>query len=92
MILQALGHEKVTGLGSVQILHPPAGVQRAWIVCTGMFNVRWRDDGVDPTPTVGIVLSPGVPFWYEGNVYEIRMIEEDAAKFVPTVVDVSYYA
>ena len=38
-------------------------------------NVRWRDDGVDPTAAVGHVLHAGESMWYTGNLRAIRFIE-----------------
>ena len=39
-------------------------------------NVRWRDDGTDPTTTVGVRLSAGDSIWYLGDLDKIRLIEE----------------
>lgn len=42
-------------------------------------NIRMRDDGVDPTTTVGYRLHAGQSIWYIGDVKALRMIEEVAS-------------
>lgn len=41
-------------------------------------NVRLRDDGVDPTASVGYRLHAGQSIWYIGDMVKLRMIEESA--------------
>lgn len=42
-------------------------------------NIRWRDDGVDPTILIGTPLLAGTDFWYTGDVKTLRVIGVDAA-------------
>lgn len=42
-------------------------------------NIRLRDDGIDPTPTVGFRLHAGQSVWYIGDMVQLRMIEEAAS-------------
>jgi hypothetical protein len=42
-------------------------------------NVRYRDDGTDPTTTVGVRIHAGESIWYTGNLGSIRFIEENAS-------------
>jgi len=42
-------------------------------------NVRWRDDGVDPTASEGMIIFNGQIFPYYGDVKEIRIIEMSAS-------------
>lgn len=49
--------------------------------------VRWRDDGVAPTSSDGMLLAVGVEFVYTGNLEAIKFI---AATGSPAL-DVSYY-
>lgn len=86
MILHPLGFEQLTSLGSASGLSPPSGAQRALLVCTAQ-NVRFRDDGTDPTASKGIQLTTGTLFWYEGDLSAIKFIEESAS----AVLEVSYY-
>lgn len=39
-------------------------------------NIRWRDDGTDPTSTVGTRLHAGETFMYFGDLKALRFIEE----------------
>jgi len=50
--------------------------------------VRWRDDNVNPTTTVGMPLAVGVTLQYDGDLTMIRFIEQvGGAK-----LNISYYA
>jgi len=49
--------------------------------------VRWRDDGVAPTSTVGMVLDPGAILMYDGDLTRIRFIQVGGG----SVLNVSYY-
>lgn len=62
-------------LSTAQALTIPAGgALEAFIVCEGQ-NVRWRDDGVDPTASVGTLLLPSQPFPYIANLPRLKLIE-----------------
>ena len=50
-------------------------------------NVRWRDDGTDPTTSVGMVLAIGQQFAYYGDLSAIKFLEETAT----AKLNVSYY-
>ncbi len=50
-------------------------------------DVRWRDDGTDPTSSVGMLLKAGVIFQYDGDLSKIKFIEVTAS----AKVNVSYY-
>lgn len=50
-------------------------------------NVRWRDDGVNPTASVGMLLVAGTPLQYDGDLNRIKFIETTAS----AKVNVSYY-
>jgi hypothetical protein len=50
-------------------------------------NVRWRDDGVDPTASVGMLLVANIPFQYDGDLSKIKFIETTAS----AKLNVSYY-
>lgn len=49
--------------------------------------VRWRDDGVAPTASVGMVIASGGELRYDGNLSTIRFIEATAT----AKLNVSYY-
>jgi hypothetical protein len=49
--------------------------------------VRWRDDGVAPTAGIGMPLSAGTTFLYDGDLNRIRFIQQTAG----AVINISYY-
>jgi len=49
--------------------------------------IRWRDDGTNPTTTVGMPQVVNVPFTYNGNLKSFKMISQTAG----AEVDISYY-
>lgn len=51
-------------------------------------NVRWRDDGTDPTASVGMPIYVGTSFLYDGDLTRIKFINMVAGG----KVNVSYYA
>lgn len=51
-------------------------------------NVRWRDDGTDPTASVGMPLSVGEELVYDGNPAAIKFIRQSA----DATLDISFYA
>jgi hypothetical protein len=50
--------------------------------------VRWRDDGIAPTAAVGMPLSVGVTLQYDGDLTQIKFIEQTAS----AKINISYYA
>ena len=85
--LEALGYEQITGLSAVKALTVPTGTLLALIICSGQ-PVRWRDDGTNPTASVGMPLAVGAELQYDS-------IDISAARFIETAasatLDVSYY-
>ena len=51
-------------------------------------NVRWRDDGTDPTASVGMPIFVGTSLLYDGNLTNLRFIN----MVTGCRVNVSYYA
>lgn len=49
--------------------------------------VRWRDDGVAPTATVGMRLEPSAILMYDGDLTRIRFIQVGGG----SILNVSYY-
>ncbi len=82
------GYEQITSLSAATGLTIPSGATRAFIVVEGR-AVRWRDDGVDPTPTVGMLLGVGEELNYNfvTSLSSIKFIEQTAG----AVLDISYY-
>lgn len=90
-----LGYEQITGLSSVKGLTVPS-VDLNGLACKPTLAlivaestaVRWRDDDVDPTGTVGMPLATGVTLQYDGDLSKIRFIEQSAS----SKLNVTYYA
>ena len=85
-ITSIYGYQQITSLSSSTGLTVPAtdvaGISgspvAAYIRCETQ-GVRWRDDGVAPTATVGFPLSPGDVLEYDGDLKSIRFIEQAAS-------------
>lgn len=45
-------------------------------------GVRWRDDGVLPTASVGMLIPAGQDFWYTGNIDNLRVIGVDGTSIL----------
>jgi hypothetical protein len=82
-----LGYQQITSLSSSTALTVPSGATLAVIVTEG-YAVRWRDDGAAPTGSVGMPLAIGATLSYDGNLQNIRFIEQASS----AKLNVSYYA
>jgi hypothetical protein len=51
-------------------------------------NVRWRDDGIAPTGSVGMPLAAGVTLQYDGDLRGIKFINNGGT----AELNISYYA
>jgi hypothetical protein len=51
-------------------------------------NVRWRDDGTDPTASVGVPLNAGEVLSYDGNPQAIKFIRQSA----DATLDIAMYS
>lgn len=58
-----------TGLGTI-----PNGARIALIQAEGA-DVRWRDDGTNPTSAVGMLLEDGQTLVYNSNLAAIKFID-----------------
>jgi hypothetical protein len=74
--LTPAGYWQITSLATAQSIAGGNG-RVALIQCLDQ-NVRWRDDGTDPTASVGVRLHAGESFWYFGDLATIRFIEESS--------------
>lgn len=81
------GYEQVTGLSSAKGLTVPSGATKALIIAQDQ-GVRWRDDGTDPSATVGMPLATGGSgLWYTADLSAIKFFEQA----VSAKLNVSYY-
>lgn len=84
--LQNLGYQQISALSSAAALTVPSNANLAVFNCESQ-NVRWRDDGTNPTASVGMQLVTGISFEYDGNLAALKFIEETSA----AKLNVSYY-
>lgn len=73
-IFKNCGYQQITTLTTAQALTLPNGAQFA-VVHAETQDVRWRDDGTDPTATVGMVIAAGATMRYDGELSRVRFIE-----------------
>lgn len=64
----------------------PSGANYAIIVVEGA-DVRWRDDGTNPTTSVGMPLPNGGVLEYDGKLSVIKFIQVSAG----AKLNISYY-
>jgi hypothetical protein len=84
--LEPLGYQQITGLNTVKSLTVPAGARIA-IVQAEDQPVRWRDDGSNPTASVGVRLVADEELIYAGKLAKLRFIETTAS----AKLNVAYY-
>lgn len=70
-----LGYQQITDLSASTGLTVPAGAKYAVIVAEAQ-AVRYRDDGTDPTATVGMPLAVGAQMVYSGTLSALRFFEQ----------------
>lgn len=94
-VTSCIGYQQITSLSSAAGLTVPttdkSGNKQqptfALIVAESQ-AVRWRDDGTDPTASVGMPLAVGIPLQYDGDLTRIKFIEQSAS----AKINISYYA
>lgn len=94
-ITSVMGYQQITSLSSATGLTVPqkdlqglAGTPRIAIITPEAQAVRWRDDGVAPTATVGMPLAAGVTLQYDGDLSQIQFIEQASG----AVLNITYYS
>jgi hypothetical protein len=80
------GYQQITDVAASVGLTVPTGSVLALVQAQDQ-AVMWRDDGTDPTGTVGMVLSAGETLVYNGDLSAIEFIETAAS----AKLNVSYY-
>ena len=81
-----VGYQQITDLSSAVGLTVPADATFCTIQAEDQ-KIRWRDDGTDPTTTVGTILAVEELFQYTGNLSALSLIETTAS----AKCNVSYY-
>jgi hypothetical protein len=94
-ITSRLGYQQITDLSGATFLTVPvknlsglAGGPSIALITPEAQAVRWRDDGVAPTATVGMPLAVGVTLQYDGDLTQIRFFEQAGG----AKLNISYYA
>jgi hypothetical protein len=94
-ITSTMGYQQITSLSSAAKLTVPArdlnglaGTPRIAIITPETQAVRWRDDGVAPTTSVGMPLAAGVTLQYDGDLSQIQFIEQAAS----AKLNITYYS
>lgn len=83
-----LGYQQITDVSSaVGLTLPTTGTEVA-VIHVESQPVRWRDDGTNPTSSVGMYLAAGETLIYDGNLLSIKFIETAAS----AKLNISYYA
>lgn len=77
-----LGHAQASvgssAVGLPSLPTPLASVRRATIRAVGQ-PINWRDDGVDPTGSLGMLLAAGDTLVYDGDMAKFKMIQDASA-------------
>ncbi|CAB4146338.1 hypothetical protein UFOVP503_4 [uncultured Caudovirales phage] len=94
-ITTRLGYQQITSLSSATSLTVPqtdlnglACKPSIAIITAESQAVRWRDDGIAPTASVGMPLASGGTLQYDGDLTKIQFIEQTAS----AKINISYYA
>lgn len=94
-VTDCFGYQQITDLSSaVNLTVPvrdPNGLNAKPVIALitpETQGVRWRDDGVAPTSTVGMPLAAGVTLQYDGDLTKIKFIQQTAS----AKLNISYYS
>ena len=87
--ISPLGYQQIdtATLATSTALTVPSGARIALVVVGGGQAVRWRDDGSDPSGTVGMPVADGATLPYAGDLTAIRFIRVASG----AVLNVSFY-
>lgn len=94
-VTSCIGYQQITSLSAAAGLTVPTTDKSGnkqqptfALIVAETKDVRWRDDGTNPTASVGMPLTAGVPFQYDGDLTNIKFIETAAS----AKLNISYYA
>jgi hypothetical protein len=94
-ITTRLGYQQITSLSAATSLTVPqkdlnglACRPSIAIITVETQAVRWRDDGIAPTTSVGMPIAAGATLQYDGDLATIQFIEQTAS----AKINVTYYA
>lgn len=84
------GYQQITSLGTATKLTVPTtcnGAPAFAVITAEAQAVRYRDDGVAPTASVGMPVAIGAPLNYDGRLPAIQFIEQTSG----AKLNISYY-
>ena len=94
-VTNCMGYQQLTSLGSSTGLTVPTTTRNGLrtvptfaLIIAETQGVRWRDDQTAPTASVGMPLPVGIPLQYDGDLTNIRFIEQVAG----AKLNISYYS
>ena len=94
-ITVCIGYQQITSLTTAQGLTVPevdkTGLRQmpTFALITPLTAaVRWRDDGIAPTASIGMPLAAGVTLQYDGDLTRIQFIQNGGT----AELNISYYA
>lgn len=87
--LTALGYQQISAatLAAATALTVPGGTHTAFIQCETL-DVRWRDDGTNPTASIGMILQAGQTLVYSVTAFPIKFIRTGGT----SILNVTYYS
>jgi len=80
------GYQQITSLSAAVGLTVPLFARIAVIQAEAQV-VRWRDDGVNPTSTVGMTLAVGASITYSGDLAAVKFIQATSG----AILNITYY-
>ena len=86
LVYTPLGYQQIVGIAAATTLTVPGGAKYAAITVSGG-PIMWRDDGVNPTTTVGMPLGQDATLTYSGSLAVIAFIQVSAT----ATLNISYY-
>jgi hypothetical protein len=83
------GYQQIVTVDNTTVwqLTVPGGSRYA-VIRVSAQAIRWRDDGVNPTTTVGMSQAVGSELAYDGSLSAFRLI----AVVAGAIIDIAYYA
>ena len=89
-VLAPAGYEQITAIGTstAKALSYSSYPAAAMALTQAEGDaLRWRDDGTDPTSSVGMELADGDSIWYYGDLESLKVIATTGTG----ILNVSYY-
>ncbi len=86
-----LGYCQLTSVSSATAISTCSGgipARTGWaVLCVETAAIRWRDDGTNPTTSVGMPITAGNCFYYSGTMSALSVIAQSGSP----VVNISFY-